>query len=105
LQALSRRMSLADDVNLEAVAAACEFFSGADLKALLYNSQLSAINETDVLRTNCSDILDTNQNAGILLLNCSSFCCCAVKCLHQFFLWDIHSPASYGMFTVLHLVL
>jgi len=45
-------MTLADDVDLDTVAAACEFFTGADLKALLYNSQLSAINETgDLLAT------------------------------------------------------
>jgi len=64
LQALSRRMTLADDVNLDTVAAACEFFTGADLKALLYNSQLSVINETDALLATGSRISD----AGFLLL-------------------------------------
>jgi len=57
-------MRLADDVDLDAVAAASEFFTGADLKALLYNSQLSAINETDAVKANCSDISSTNQNPG-----------------------------------------
>ena len=56
-------MSLANDVDLAAVAAACEFFTGADLKALLYNSQLSAISETNALVTNCS-----SQSSGLLLL-------------------------------------
>lgn len=38
-------MSLAVDVNLQDVAAVCENFTGADLKALLYNAQLKAIHE------------------------------------------------------------
>jgi len=55
---------LADDVNLDTVAAACEFFTGADLKALLYNAQLSVINETDDLLASGSHVSDT----GLLLL-------------------------------------
>ena len=56
-------MTLADDVNLDAVAATCEFFTGADLKALLYNSQLSAVNETGDLLTSGPRASDT----GLLL--------------------------------------
>jgi len=44
-------MTLADDVDLDTVAAASEFFTGADLKALLYNSQLRAISESDAAVT------------------------------------------------------
>ena len=46
LEALSRSMSLSDDVDLHQVAARCPYFTGADLKALLYNAQLAAIHET-----------------------------------------------------------
>ncbi|XP_042744901.1 peroxisome biogenesis factor 1 isoform X2 [Lagopus leucura] len=43
LKALSHSLSLADDVDLEYLAAKTEHFTGADLKALLYNAQLEAI--------------------------------------------------------------
>ncbi|NXC50914.1 PEX1 factor, partial [Penelope pileata] len=43
LKALSHSLSLADDVDLEYLAAKTECFTGADLKALLYNAQLEAI--------------------------------------------------------------
>ena len=43
LSALSRNLSLEHDVVLEDVAEMCENFTGADLKALLYNAQLEAI--------------------------------------------------------------
>jgi len=59
-------MRLADGVNFDAVAAACEFFTGADLKALLYNSQLSVINETGAVITDSSGVLDAGQNSGSL---------------------------------------
>uniref|UniRef100_A0A669R4J0 Peroxisomal ATPase PEX1 n=1 Tax=Phasianus colchicus TaxID=9054 RepID=A0A669R4J0_PHACC len=43
LKALSHSLSLANDVDLEYLAAKTEHFTGADLKALLYNAQLEAI--------------------------------------------------------------
>ena len=58
-------MTLADDVNLDVVAAATEYFTGADLKALLYNSQLSAVNETDAVMASCSDISTKSQKTGL----------------------------------------
>jgi len=63
-------MTLADDVNLDTVAAACEFFTGADLKALLYDSQLSAINEADgdSLAADCSPVSDECHIPGLLSL-------------------------------------
>ncbi|XP_059149882.1 peroxisomal ATPase PEX1-like [Physella acuta] len=45
LVALTRKMSLADNVNLQEIAEISEFFTGADLKALLYNAQLKSIHE------------------------------------------------------------
>jgi len=51
-------MTLADDVDLDTVAAASEFFTGADLKALLYNSQLRAINESDAAVTSSLHVSD-----------------------------------------------
>nr|KAG5696713.1 hypothetical protein BaRGS_028833 [Batillaria attramentaria] len=51
LQAMTQKMCLCDDVDLEAVADVCEYFTGADFKALLYNAQLQAIHEyTDAER-------------------------------------------------------
>ncbi|XP_009906300.2 peroxisomal ATPase PEX1 [Dryobates pubescens] len=43
LKALSHSLSLANDVDLQELAAKTEHFTGADLKALLYNAQLEAI--------------------------------------------------------------
>lgn len=45
LSALSRKLLLADDVDLESVAARTEHFSGADLQALLYTAQLEVVHE------------------------------------------------------------
>lgn len=39
-------MALAADVDLEQLAAATEQFTGADLKALLYNAQLEAVHNS-----------------------------------------------------------
>jgi len=44
LQALSRSMNFSPDVDLHSLAAMCEHFTGADIKALLYNAQLNALN-------------------------------------------------------------
>uniref|UniRef100_UPI0037E7EAED peroxisomal ATPase PEX1 n=1 Tax=Semicossyphus pulcher TaxID=241346 RepID=UPI0037E7EAED len=46
LRALSAGVSLAADVDLEQLAAATEQFTGADLKALLYNAQLEAVHNS-----------------------------------------------------------
>uniref|UniRef100_A0A8D0FPM7 Peroxisomal ATPase PEX1 n=1 Tax=Strix occidentalis caurina TaxID=311401 RepID=A0A8D0FPM7_STROC len=43
LKALSHSLSLANDVDFQDLAAKTEWFTGADLKALLYNAQLEAI--------------------------------------------------------------
>ncbi|MGH0142184.1 UNVERIFIED_CONTAM: hypothetical protein FKN15_052238 [Acipenser sinensis] len=43
LDALSLSVPLAEDVDFDLIAANTEFFTGADLKALLYNAQLEAI--------------------------------------------------------------
>lgn len=45
LVALSRKVLLADDVDLESIAARTEHFSGADLQALLYTAQLEVVHE------------------------------------------------------------
>ncbi|KAK3586309.1 hypothetical protein CHS0354_036904, partial [Potamilus streckersoni] len=45
LNALVRKLNLARDVDLEYFAKNCTDFTGADIKALLYNSQLEAIHE------------------------------------------------------------
>lgn len=43
LNVLSDSLPLADDVDLQHVAAVTDSFTGADLKALLYNAQLEAL--------------------------------------------------------------
>ncbi|NXC30288.1 PEX1 factor, partial [Campylorhamphus procurvoides] len=43
LKALSHSLSLANDVDFQDLAAKTEHFTGADLKALLYNAQLEAV--------------------------------------------------------------
>ncbi|GAB1289381.1 Peroxisome biogenesis factor 1 [Apodemus speciosus] len=43
LTVLSKPLALADDVDLQHVASVTESFTGADLKALLYNAQLEAL--------------------------------------------------------------
>ncbi|XP_036372199.1 peroxisome biogenesis factor 1 [Megalops cyprinoides] len=46
LKALTHSVSLAGDVDLEQIASATDSFTGADLKALLYNAQLEAIHSS-----------------------------------------------------------
>ncbi|KAG9279784.1 peroxisome biogenesis factor 1 [Astyanax mexicanus] len=46
LKALTHSVPLAADVDLEQIAVATELFTGADLKALLYNAQLEAIHSS-----------------------------------------------------------
>ena len=46
LKALSSKLDFDKDIDLTKLAFACENFSGADLKALLYNAQLEAVHET-----------------------------------------------------------
>ncbi|MEQ2243506.1 hypothetical protein ILYODFUR_007623 [Ilyodon furcidens] len=48
LKALSSGLSLAPDVDLEQLAAVTQQFTGADLKALLYNAQLEAVHSSGV---------------------------------------------------------
>lgn len=45
LRSLSRRLTLGEDVDLDAIAQQTEFFSGADLGALLSEAQLAAAHE------------------------------------------------------------
>ena len=43
LEALSRSVTLSEDIDLAVISDLCEHFTGADFKALLYNAQLAAI--------------------------------------------------------------
>lgn len=52
LNCLSKRLFLADDIDLHDIAERTEFFSGADLQALFYSAQLEAFHET---KTNVSE--------------------------------------------------
>ena len=40
---MSRSLLLAEDTDLRVISDSCEYFTGADFKALLYNAQLAAI--------------------------------------------------------------
>ena len=61
-------MTLADDVDLEAIARATDGFTGADLQALVYNANLEAVHETidqkspNVSGKGKSNTLDEGQN-------------------------------------------
>ncbi|XP_067864854.1 peroxisome biogenesis factor 1 isoform X2 [Heterodontus francisci] len=46
LKALSQSLPLADDVDFQQIATMTEYFTGADLKALLCNAQLDAVHST-----------------------------------------------------------
>ncbi|KAM6502170.1 P-loop containing nucleoside triphosphate hydrolase protein [Amanita muscaria] len=46
LKAISTKVSLSADVNLDEIAAAAEGYSGADLQALLYNAHLEVVHES-----------------------------------------------------------
>ncbi|XP_005388079.1 PREDICTED: peroxisome biogenesis factor 1 isoform X1 [Chinchilla lanigera] len=59
LNVLSDSLPLADDVDLQHVAAATDSFTGADLKALLYNAQLEALHA----RLLCSGLQDGSSSS------------------------------------------
>ncbi|XP_041483550.1 peroxisome biogenesis factor 1-like [Lytechinus variegatus] len=69
LQALARKMTLRSNVDLAAIASKLDHFTGADLKALLYNAQLEAIHSTLMQ----SDRRDSNLGLPLTssLHNCS----------------------------------
>ncbi|XP_055867831.1 peroxisomal ATPase PEX1-like isoform X2 [Biomphalaria glabrata] len=68
LLALSHKMTLGSDVDLLEIAQMCEHFTGADLKALLYNAQLKAIHE----------FTDGNDLASSVRLRGNSVLCSSV---------------------------
>uniref|UniRef100_A0AAQ5XCM8 Peroxisomal ATPase PEX1 n=1 Tax=Amphiprion ocellaris TaxID=80972 RepID=A0AAQ5XCM8_AMPOC len=76
LRALSAGVSLAADVDLEQLAVATEQFTGADLKALVYNAQLEAVHNS--LGTNtphdltCGSDSDMSLSSMIFPNNCSA---------------------------------
>ena len=57
-------MNLADDVDLTIVSDKCDDFTGADMKALLYNAQLCAIHEatSGIMTDKTSGHLNNNKN-------------------------------------------
>ncbi|XP_030908314.2 peroxisomal ATPase PEX1 isoform X3 [Melopsittacus undulatus] len=75
LKALSHSLSLADDVNFRDLAAKTEWFTGADLKALLYNAQLEAIH-TNLGSGSTQDFVSSSDSdfslSSMVFLNHSS---------------------------------
>lgn len=63
LRALSVGLPFAADVDLEALAAATECFTGADLKALLYNAQLEAISSSTPHELACGSDSDMSLSS------------------------------------------
>ncbi|XP_052214520.1 peroxisome biogenesis factor 1-like isoform X2 [Dreissena polymorpha] len=57
LKALSKKVPLSDDVDLQHFADSCKDFTGADFKALLYNAQLESIHEYTTMVEAGSDSL------------------------------------------------
>ncbi|KAM9024812.1 peroxisomal ATPase PEX1 isoform 5-T5 [Ara ararauna] len=75
LKALSHSLSLANDVDFQDLAAKTEWFTGADLKALLYNAQLEAIH-TNLGSSSTQDIVSSSDSdfslSSMVFLNHSS---------------------------------
>lgn len=66
LTALSHSLSLANDVDFQDLAAKTERFTGADLKALLYNAQLEAIHTN--LGSGLTQVIKLIQKKSLLFL-------------------------------------
>uniref|UniRef100_A0A672U162 Peroxisomal ATPase PEX1 n=1 Tax=Strigops habroptila TaxID=2489341 RepID=A0A672U162_STRHB len=75
LKALSHSLSLANDVDFQDLAAKTEWFTGADLKALLYNAQLEAIH-TNLGSGSTQDFVSSSDSdfslSSMVFLNHSS---------------------------------
>ncbi|KAM4686207.1 peroxisomal ATPase PEX1 isoform 6-T7 [Amazona ochrocephala] len=75
LKALSHSLSLASDVDFQDLATKTERFTGADLKALLYNAQLEAIH-TNIGSGSTQDIVSSSDSdfslSSMVFLNHSS---------------------------------
>ena len=60
LEALSKSLPLSKDIDFQTVASTCQHFTGADLKALLYNAQLlvahKVINKTSEKANNGTEL-------------------------------------------------
>ncbi|KAM4705612.1 peroxisomal ATPase PEX1 isoform 2-T2 [Rhinophrynus dorsalis] len=75
LKGLSHSLLLDDDVDFKYIAALTEHFTGADLKALLYNAQLEAIHTSQsaiLPQENCSGSDSDTSMSSIIFLNNSS---------------------------------
>lgn len=51
LKCLSSRLSVSEDVDLEVIASKTEYFSGADLQALLYTANIEALHDSQSTST------------------------------------------------------
>ncbi|EDV21232.1 uncharacterized protein TRIADDRAFT_30509, partial [Trichoplax adhaerens] len=74
LKALSQKLTLSKDVDLDEIAESSEHFSGADLKGLLYNAQITSIHESQQYYTKVSNTVQDYQpnkftNKEILLIH------------------------------------
>uniref|UniRef100_UPI00398EE35A peroxisomal ATPase PEX1 n=1 Tax=Pristiophorus japonicus TaxID=55135 RepID=UPI00398EE35A len=75
LKALSQSLPLADDVDFQQIATMTEYFTGADLKALLCNAQLDAVHSTlssSILRDAGSGSDSDMSLSSMIFLNHSS---------------------------------
>nr|CAG8451435.1 5079_t:CDS:10 [Entrophospora candida] len=63
LKALSRKMELSEDVDLDEYSKKCEHYSGADLQALLYNAHLEAIHDIINSERNTTKFVSFNVNS------------------------------------------
>ena len=56
MTALSRNLPISHDIDLRSIAMQCDYFTGADIKALLYNAQLEAIHDVHDVRMASKDV-------------------------------------------------
>ena len=62
LKALSKSLKFSDGIDFREIASECDYFTGADLKALLYNAQLLVAHRS----INSKNSLEKNNKGGAL---------------------------------------
>lgn len=62
LTVLSDKLHFEDDVNLDLISASTEYFTGADLQAILYSAQIEALHESIDMKKKTRDLEAVAQN-------------------------------------------
>ncbi|KAF8627831.1 hypothetical protein AX15_004249 [Amanita polypyramis BW_CC] len=65
LKAISRKVSMSSEIDLEEIAAATEGYSGADLQALLYNAHLAVVHDSIDVESSLGQSIRMNEEIAI----------------------------------------